>query len=789
MRPNTITILFAITVLSAVQSAGYGQMTNTGNMQVFSGGSMLVRNEMTLSSGSDYTNNGAVYLRGDYINNSTIADQGTGTTYFNGSTPTKITGSEPSTFKNVVVNNSQNVLMEKGVSVTGTMNLASGNLFLQGNVLTLGSTVSGAGMLGTTSTSTLIVNGIVDTLKFVTNSNNLKLLQLNSGSNAVLGNGLNMIAGSTPGSVIANGTLRSNGFLTLKSDSLGTAAVATSSGTITGNVIVERFLGLNTQNGARTGRTWRLLTSPASGQTINEAWQEGMVSNNSVNYLTGSLQQVTHPAGYGTRITGYQQMNFANASGRGYDFWDAIWGANSSIRRYQPGTSTANWVNLDVQDNGNIDTTINPKTKLINSEQGYLLYVRGDRNYFNTTTFGQSTTLRSAGTLRFSNQSINVKGTSIAAYTVIGNPYAATINFEKIYTRNNSVILPRFWIYDANLGSYGAYSLVMRNFANNYTIIPDPFNGSGNSIVQYIQSGQAIFVEPVTSTGGNIIITENDKVVAGNYPVFFNNDHEQQNLTGRETKMVAEPRLMVNLNLVNANDSILLADGIMVRFHKLFSPGIDAYDVVKPTNFYENLAIKSDSTMLMVEARPLPRLEDTLYLKMWNVSVRKYMLRVKAQHVKGTEMSAWLEDDHLKSSTPLALDGSVTDYYFTVTNEPTTWAPERFKIIYKAKPAGTPAAGKSTERALPQQVISANIYPNPVSTAFTLQMEAPAGNYVISMINQGGQQVFTKNWNVRDKGAVMQIERGKGWANGVYNLLIQGDNGIVINKEILIVAQ
>ncbi len=764
-------------------------MINTGNMQVFNGGNMMVRNEMTLSSGSSYTNNGSVYLRGDYINNSTNTDQGTGTTFFNGSVSTKITGTQPSTFKNIVVNNSQNVLMEKDVSVTGTTNLAAGHLYLQSNTLTLGGSVSGVGMFGTTAASSMVVNGSVDTLRFVTNSNNLKLLQLNSGSNAVLGNGLNIIAGLSPGSVVANGTLRSNGFLTLKSDSLGTAAVATSTGTITGNVIIERFLGLNTQNGARTGRTWRLLTSPASGQTINQAWQEGMVSNNFNNYLTGNLQPVTPPSGYGTRITGYQQMSFANASGRGYDFWDAIWGANSSVRRYQPGTTTANWVNLDVQDNGSIDTTINPKTKLLNSEQGYLLYVRGDRNYYNTTTFGQSTNLRSTGTLRFANQSINVKGSSIAAYTVIGNPYAATINFEKIYTRNNAVILPRFWIYDANLGSYGAYSLVMRNFANNYTIIPDPLNGSGNSIVQYIQSSQAIFVEPVSSTGGNLVITENDKVVAGNYPVFFNNGDNEQSLTGKEMKTVAEPRLMVNLNLVNANDSILLADGIMVRFHKLFSPEIDANDVIKPTNFYENLAIKSDSSILMVESRPLPRMEDTLYLKMWNVSLRKYMLRVKAQHVKGTEMAAWLVDDHFKSSTPLALDGTLTDYYFTVTNEPTSWAPERFKIVYRGKPLDTIATRKESENYLPRQGIAANVFPNPVSTAFTLKLEAPAGNYQVTIINQQGKQVYTKNWKVAGNTEQLQIHRSKSWSNGVYNLLIQGNNGIVINKELLLVAQ
>ena len=73
------------------------------------------------------------------------------------------------------------------------------------------------------------------------------------------------------GIVTANGTLNANGNLTLRSGRYGDAIVGNSSGKITGNVTVERFFPER--------RAWRFVTAPVnSTQTINEAWQEGVVN-------------------------------------------------------------------------------------------------------------------------------------------------------------------------------------------------------------------------------------------------------------------------------------------------------------------------------------------------------------------------------------------------------------------------------------------------------------------------------------------------------------------------------
>jgi hypothetical protein len=82
------------------------------------------------------------------------------------------------------------------------------------------------------------------TIFFDTTANLLKTLTVNTGGNLSLGNLLNIAPGSLAGgygTVTVNGTLRSNGFLTLQSDTNGTARVGASIGIIDGDVTVERL--------------------------------------------------------------------------------------------------------------------------------------------------------------------------------------------------------------------------------------------------------------------------------------------------------------------------------------------------------------------------------------------------------------------------------------------------------------------------------------------------------------------------------------------------------------------
>ena len=58
---------------------------------------------------------------------------------------------------------------------------------------------------------------------------------------------------------------------------------------------------------------------------------------------------------------------------------------------------------------------------------------------------------------------------------------------------------------------------------------------------------------------------------------------------------------------------------MLARFGEGYSADIDADDARKQANMYENLGIPSNSTDLMVEAKPSIVQTDTIQLKLWNV--------------------------------------------------------------------------------------------------------------------------------------------------------------------------
>ncbi|HAN38857.1 MAG TPA: hypothetical protein DCQ29_08130, partial [Chitinophagaceae bacterium] len=166
-------------------------------------------------------------------------------------TPSSAAIVENNTFTTGSVSGTQSI----GVSLSGSVTL-SGNAtfssnvnFISGssisigsNTLTLSSTTTGSGTISGSSTSNLVLGGNAGTLNFTSGSRLLRNLTLNSGASATLGTLLEIAGGTTPGIVnlASLSSLTTNGNLVFKSDANGTAQL-TGSGTITGNVAVERF--------------------------------------------------------------------------------------------------------------------------------------------------------------------------------------------------------------------------------------------------------------------------------------------------------------------------------------------------------------------------------------------------------------------------------------------------------------------------------------------------------------------------------------------------------------------
>lgn len=296
-----------------------------------------------------------------------------------------------------------------GSATATSLNLNSGILSIGNNTLTVNGAVNRTtGTLAGSISSSLTLAGAAGTLFFDnTGTNNyLKVLTINSGASATLGNALNIAdydgtVAEGRLSVIGSGILNTGGFLTLKSTANGTARVApgnAAGGYVNGAVTVERYIPQNPT------KAWRLLASNTIGQTINQAWQEGQ-ANSASN---------TNP-GFGTMIAGkFATIPLAQAAG-----FDTISPA-PSLYKYDGATDS-------------LTAVANTNSTQLSSEQGYFLYLRGDRSpgQFGSNILATThTTLRSKGTLFQGNQPvINIPADQ---FILLRNPYASAIDVRFI---------------------------------------------------------------------------------------------------------------------------------------------------------------------------------------------------------------------------------------------------------------------------------------------------------------------------------------------------------------------
>ncbi len=519
------------------------------------------------------------------------------------------------------ITNAQEIKMYSGINLVlnGNVNLVLNNIAFKNNgTFTAGtSTVSFTGNADTTSA---YLSG--------TNSTRFNNLSLNK---SAYGIAVKSAASVKNTLAVAAGTVYANGNLTLLSDATGTARVApgaTSGGYINGDVTVERYIPQNTY------RAWRLLTSPTSGQTINEAWQEGQAAGTNGN------------PGYGTLITSKNSDWASN----GFDY-------------NTPGNSMYSFDQAS-----NLLIPVLSTAAPISAEPGYFLFIRGSRSIAPSVniTLADQTILRTKGSLYTGNQSaISVPADKSA---LIGNPYASALDMRNI-TTSGGCAGTAFYVWDPKLtGSYylGAYQTLTSN-GTDYIVVPGGGSyGSSGSVTNTIQSGAAFFVNAVGSAG-SITINESSKT-SGSSVVF------------RPLGNLPEKNIITNLYALN--DGIQkLADGNMVFFNDRYSNKIDGYDNRKMSNFGENLSIVNNTDELVIERRAMP-LHDTINFSINKLKKITYQLQILADRLNENGLSASLEDRYLHTSIPVNLNDT-SNYIFTVDTAAGSYDKGRFRIVFK----------------------------------------------------------------------------------------------------------
>lgn len=565
---------------------------------------------------------------------------------------TVLTGSQvvsATTYNNLKLNNTSGTNTSGGsVTVNGTLTLASGGAFSIGsNTHTFNGAVSGSGTLTGSNTSNLIIGGTAGTLNFTSGGTNnfLKNFTLNTGATATLGNALNITAydgTSSEGVLTVTGTatLTTGGFLTIKSNANGTARIAagrTTGGYISGDVTVERFIPQNSSKG------WRLLASTTSGQTINQAWQEGVV---------GGMNNPN--AGFGTKITAGSVIttNLATAQAAGFDTLSA----GVSLFRYNAATDVLQQVTAT--NTGNIA-----------NEQGYFLFIRGDRSpgQFGAGAPATSTVLRSKGTLFTGDQAAVATGAS--NYGLVRNPYPSRIDMRNIVRGSN--LIDAYQVWDAKLGGtygVGGFQTFSKSGAN-YVVSPGGGSyGANGSVHNFIESGAAFFIQSTTNTNNTAQVTEACKTSASNTNSF------------RPSGVLADDkRITFTLYALNPGSSDVV-DGGLIFFNDVYSNGVTVEDVRKSGNFNENFGMLRDNTELVVEKRKDVGAEDSIFFKMYQLRQISYRLDLAGLNFDPSVTTAVLQDKFTNTNTPLNLT-TLTSYTFTVNATAGSFAQDRFRLV------------------------------------------------------------------------------------------------------------
>ena len=651
--------------------ATWTNIANTGVSQAFTGITVptFYRAVTGSACGNIFSTTGMVAIRnywtGTDINDPT--DWDTPANWSDGLVPSSLC-------LDVFIPNTPNKPVLKAASVAAVTNLhiAAGATVTVYGLLQIAGTISNNGILDITI-GTLELNG-------TSGAQNIHggLFKDSTVKELIISNDVN-VANTLKDTLNITGTLsfgmpaahlNTGNNITLKSTKTVTANLATlaAGNTITGNVTVERYINIGAGNHAKA---WEFLATPTKGQSVFDSWMEKGLT----------------PVGYGTQISG---------TGTGFDLVSAA----PSMKYYDP-LSPSEW--KGITNTG--DQVYNPK--------GYMIFVRGDRSVNGTTvTAPTPTTLRTTGQLITGTFTLPVAPNSQAS---IGNPYASAIDMRKVMLDKTSNIDEFFTVWNSNLGGSFGYGIFVTYLRSGSDYINVPGDGTVNN---YIQSGQAFFVQNTSSAAGSMTFKETSKATSnsGFVPVF-----RPQGLSGRTAQ------LRTNLFAIAKDGTKTLVDGTLQQFADDFSNAADDLDAVKTYNSSENLYIWSGGKELIVERKQLPATDDTVFYKVARLKLQDYRLEFTAGDMPRDGLQAYLEDTYLASRVPLNITGK-TEYSFSVTTAAASYAADRFRIVFKG-----------VEKVLPVKITSLNAVENnrKVAVQWTVENERNIKAYEVQRSADG----------------------------------------------------
>ncbi len=521
---------------------------------------------------------------------------------------------------------------------SGASLIIAGTIKVAGAILNSGSIDASAGTLEMNGSSAQTIAGSIFKNKLIKNlvvsNTSASGLSVSSTANDTLKISGSLSFGATTSKLYTGNNI------TLVSNNAGTANVGilATGNSITGNVTVERFINTGTAAGQH-GKSWQFLATPVTGQSVKQTWMENGVTTSN----------------YGTQITG------TGGTAAGFDAYTAT----PSMKYYDSQNDT--WTG--------ITNTNNP----VYGQNGYMLFVRGDRTVTAYNQAANSTVLRTTGALLTGTlPSISVTADKLQS---VGNPYASVVDFTLI--TKNANIDDLFYVWDPYLsGAYGLGGYQTLSAANGWKPVPGGTLSYPTGIpCTVIESGQAFFVHATSSAQMNafavqsnaLTFTEDCKAGA---PKAANFARVAGNISNNNAQF-----FRVSL-FTGSGQGAVMADGNSVAFDESYSNNIDGNDAIKLGNSGENFGIKRAGKTLSIESRSLVNTTDTIYYSMSNMAQRTYQLRFSPENMQSAGIQAFLLDKFSNISTPLSLtDSSFVNV--SITSNAASAAADRFKVVFR----------------------------------------------------------------------------------------------------------
>jgi hypothetical protein len=656
---------------------------------------------------------------------------------FNGaSTGTFTTTPTANTVKNLTINRGAGVTLSQNLAVAGALTQTDGKLSIGAFTLTLNGTYSGdaSNSLTGSSSSNLSITANSNNIYFDQTTpgttNLIKNLTISGAGTTTLANALNITGGSSFGVVTvgSGATLATGGNLTLKSTATGTAAIGNSTGTITGNITIERFM-------SQAGRRWRYISAPVSGQTLAD-W--------------GTKFYITGPGTPGATIGSQNSNGYATSRSNLLGFNNAE-GTPASVRIYNrttTGTIENGWANPA----SNMATTLTPGV-------GYRAFIRGPitGNYATDTavigyfepgaapTQSSFTLTQTGGIMNGVNAGsvsmpINSTGTDAAGafnastdgWNLLGNPYPCAFDWLAFWSANTNRtnIANVIYIFDATANSYKSYN-----------------TSSGGSLTSgIIPSGSAFFVQ-ATGTGASLTFTEAFKTSSA--PIALH----KKGTTSDE------------LQIKYYRDSTE-SDQYILKMINGATLQKDDYDIIKLKN--DNLNLSSygaDSINLTLSSIPVVIEETKISLNVEATQRGTYKFDFNSINDFDNGISVSLLDKFTQKTIDIRKNPI---YSFVMDSLPHQWGKDRFVLILNANSTTTSIENENS-------IINTKmaVYPNPASDVLNISISnANFKNSSISIYNVSGSELLNSTMN----GASTQLNI-EALSSGVYFVKVKNENG------------